>query len=204
VFLESDELARFNDALKNEPSADLRDFLILALATGAGRGNILGMRWANIAWEREAWVVPFAKNGRSYEVQLTRPALTVLRRRRDLAAEDSTFVFPGIGATGHLINVNKLWHVFRTRAKLQHIRLHSLRHTAASYLAQSGASLQVIGAALGHASLGSTEVYSHLISQTVRDAREASERKMLESVKSAKARQKKALASRRARPALTA
>jgi integrase len=54
------------------------------------------------------------------------------------------------------------WSVARRRAALVNFRFHDLRHTAASYLAMTGASLLDISRILGHNSLRMTERYAHL------------------------------------------
>jgi site-specific recombinase XerD len=52
------------------------------------------------------------------------------------------------------------------------VRLHDLRHTYASVLASSGASLPLIGALLGHTQPGTTARYSHLLDDPLRAATE--------------------------------
>jgi integrase len=52
---------------------------------------------------------------------------------------------------------------------LQHIRFHDLRHTYASLLAQAGASLQLIGKAMGHSSTQMTARYAHLVAENLRE-----------------------------------
>ena len=51
-------------------------------------------------------------------------------------------------------------------AHVDSFRFHDLRHSTASYLAQSGASLLEIADVLGHKSLAMTKRYSHLTKQT--------------------------------------
>ncbi len=196
-FLQPDELVRFHDCLKNEPSRDLADFLRLALSTGARKSNVLAMRWADISFERQNWHIPESKNGKGYDVALTRPALDVLETRRELAADDAEFVFPSNSKSGHILDVKKSWDVFRKRAGIGDVRIHDVRRTCGSLLAIAGVSLPQIGAALGHASLQSTAIYARLQEQAVREARELGEQKMRELMESARRRlaSKKALAS---------
>jgi integrase len=188
-FLQPDEMSRFNDALEDETHADLKDFLTLALATGARRENVFSMRWQDVQWERRIWSVPYSKNGEPYDVQLLPNALGVLERRRARITK-GVYVFPGVGKTGHLIDLKKPWNEFRKRAGLTDFRLHDLRHTHASYLAIAGVPLQQIGAALGHRSLQSTEVYAHLHDEAVRAGRESGQAKMLKMMRGAKKRAK--------------
>jgi integrase len=185
-FLQPDELGRFNEALKTETHADLKDFLTLAITTAARRSDIFSMRWTDVKWERRVWTVPYPKNGESYE--LLPAALDVLKRRRSLVPDTAPYVFPGVGRTGHLTDLKIPWTEFRRRARIPDIRLHDLRRTTASYAAMAGVSLQQIGAALGHKSMQSTLVYAKLHNESVRAARESGQAKMLQMVRAAKRR----------------
>jgi integrase len=187
-YLQPAELVRFNKALDEETHVDLRDFLILAMNTAARRGDILSMRWQDVHFETENWTVPFPKAGESYQVQLLPAALEVLKRRDAEKVEGAIYVFPGVGATGHLIELKKPWDAFRKRAAIPHIRIHSLRRTVASYMAIHGVSLQQIAAALGHRSMQSTLVYAKLCDESTRAARETGQAKMVEMMKAAKRR----------------
>ena len=62
------------------------------------------------------------------------------------------------------------WNQARRRAGLADVRVHDLRHTLASQLAQSGHSLWVIANVLGHSQTRTTERYAHLSGETLRNA----------------------------------
>ena len=189
-FLQPEEVVHFDEALKDEKHTDLKDFLRLALATGARRSSIFGMRWDDVKWERRVWEVPDSdsKSGESYNVLLLPAALAVLERRREEIPKEEKYVFPGIGKTGHLIDLKKPWTEFRKRAQLSDVRLHDLRRTKFSYEAIAGVSLQIIGKGAGHKSLGSTEIYAKLHDEAVRAAGIQGEVKMLEMARDAKKR----------------
>jgi integrase len=61
--------------------------------------------------------------------------------------------------------IDKAWQEAREAAGLPDVRFHDLRHSAASYLAMSGASLMDIAAILGHKTLAMVKRYSHLSEQ---------------------------------------
>ena len=63
---------------------------------------------------------------------------------------DNPFVFVGDVEGQHLINLQKSWRRIRALAGLDDLRLHDLRHSFASFAAESGASLPMIGKLLGH------------------------------------------------------
>jgi integrase len=196
-YLQPAEVVRFNEALANEPNADLRDFLILSMNTGARKGDVLSMRWQDVSIETARWVVPFPKGGKSYNVDLRAAALKVLERRESEAVKGAIFVFPSTSACGYLTDVKKPWASFRKRAQIPDVHVHDLRRTVGSYAAIGGASLQQIGAMLGHQSMQSTLVYARLCDTATREAREVGQRKMLSMMRAAKKRTKKLAAPRR-------
>lgn len=157
----------------------MRDFLTVALATGARRGDVLSMKWANISFEREAWFVPDPKNEQPYEIVLTAAPLRALERRFT-ERNGSEFVFASNSASGHVGDFKRSWAAFRKRCGLKNFRIHDLRHTAASYALMGGASLRTVGELLGHKSLASTNRYTHLYNDVQREAREGGESKMRE------------------------
>jgi integrase len=53
------------------------------------------------------------------------------------------------------------WRKARAKAKLEHVKLHDLRHSAASAMVNAGIDLATVGAVLGHKSAASTKRYSH-------------------------------------------
>lgn len=117
-FLYSDELPRFFTAVAEEPSKDVRDFILLSLMTGARKSNVLAMRWADLSLERATWVVrgEESKNGDPMTLPLMPEAIEILKARKpDEAAE---FVFPGRGKSRHMHDVKKGWHRVLDRAEL--------------------------------------------------------------------------------------
>jgi integrase len=195
VFLQPEQLVKFHECLANEPHVDLKDFLILAMASGARKGDIFSMRWQDWHRERHVWTVPFPKNEESYDINLMPSATAVLERRRAQAEDSAIYVFPGVGEEKHLMELRKPWDAFRKRAGIPDIHVHDLRRTVGSYLAINGTPLQQIAAALGHRSMQSTLVYARLQNQAIMEARQGGESKMQELMKSAKKRMK--LAGRR-------
>jgi integrase len=69
-----------------------------------------------------------------------------------------------------LVNIQKPWDRLRKAAGLEDVRIHDLRHSFASFGANAGDSLLVIGALLGRRSAKSTERYANLAAGPVQDA----------------------------------
>ena len=180
----ADEMPRFFKAVLAEKNVDLRDFLLLALFTGARRSNVLGMRWDQMNLKNATWDIPDPKNDEPYTVALGAEAVAVLRSRLKDRVKDNPWVFPSDSSKcGHLLDLKRGWYKLRTKAKLPDVRVHDLRRTLGSWQAGSGTSLQIIGKSLGHGSLESTQVYSHLELAPVRAAVEAATAAMLSAAK---------------------
>jgi len=66
--------------------------------------------------------------------------------------------------------VQRVWRNVLKAAKLSDLRIHDLRHSFASQLVSSGASLPLIGALLGHSNPTTTHRYAHLFDDPMRKA----------------------------------
>jgi integrase len=171
-FLQADELQAFFKALRDEPSTKHRDFFLICLFTGARRGNVQAMRWTDVNLDRGTWTIPDTKAGRPQDVVLTAPAVAILRGRQAESGE-CQWVFPGRHEGHYLGEPGKVWKALLVRAGIKNLRIHDLRRTLGSWAAAGGASLQIIGKALGHHDVRTTEIYSRLNLDPVRVVIEA-------------------------------
>jgi integrase len=64
--------------------------------------------------------------------------------------------------------IDRVFHQAVMRAGIVDFRFHDIRHTAASYLAMSGASLRDIAEILGHRNIQQTMIYAHLVESHTR------------------------------------
>ena len=139
--------------------------VLLAITTGMRRGEIIGLRWHDIDFKYQRITLRITKNNETRSVPLAGPALTSLKERAKVRPIDSTsFVFPSRGKKGltKSFNMDYAWILVRTEADLVDFRFHDLRHTTASFLAMSGATLREIADILGHKTLAMVQRYSHL------------------------------------------
>lgn len=173
-FLRAEELPRFFGALSDEPDRDVRDFVLLALLTGARKSNVLGMRWADLRLDVDdpTWTIPAAdaKAGEPITVPLVPEAKDLLLERRPEEGTPSPWVFPGPREGQHLADVRAGWARILQRAEIADLRLHDLRRTLGSWQLRTGASLAVIGKGLGHRSVSTTALYARLDIDPVREA----------------------------------
>jgi len=178
-FLQPAELRRFFEALAAEEPL-WRDLFLICLFTGARRGNVAGMEWAEIDLDRGVWFLPGekTKNGEPMVVVLPEPALVVLRARQR-TANGHRWVFPVKSASGHVEDPRKAWDRVLRRSGIVDLRMHDLRRSLGSWQAAAGASLSIIGASLGHRDPKATAVYARLQLDPVRASVEQATRAML-------------------------
>lgn len=176
-FLHGDELARFFEAVTDEPNESIRDYVLLSLLTGARKANVLAMRWEHVDLNRGTWFLPDTKNGTPQTIPLTTQAKAILEARSKNKTGD--FVFAGDGVTGHMTSPKRAWARILAKAELKDLRLHDLRRTLGSWQAATGASLVVIGKTLNHKDISTTSIYSRLSLDPVREAMETAQAAMM-------------------------
>lgn len=174
-FLQADELPRFFAALADEPNDSMRDFILLALLTGARRANLCAMHWREIDLGAGIWRIPRTKNDEPQSVTLCPEAVLILTERQNLTA--GSFVFPGTGESGHMEEPKKAVIRIMERAGIPYgrnvpngVTLHDLRRTLGSWQARTGASLAIIGKSLNHKSQQTTAIYARLDLDPVRQS----------------------------------
>jgi len=170
-FLSPAEMARLGKALaelvdEGTSAVPINAVRLLAL-TGCRRGEITGLRWEWVDWDRACIRFPDSKTGAKV-VPLGAAALGLLTEMQGAARVG--FVFPGNGRDGTTTAVWKAWEKVRQRAELPDVRIHDLRHSFASVGASGGDSLVVIGALLGHRDTTTTARYAHLSNDPLKAA----------------------------------
>jgi integrase len=169
-YLSVEELAAVNRALLDEPDWRWRAYFPLALMLGTRKSELLAMRWCEIDFAARTWRIPETKSGNSHLLPLPEPVLALLSELPSRGT--SEFVFPGGGASGHVVEAGKAWERIREAAGVKDVRIHDLRHTLASWLVGQGYGLPLIGRALNHSQVSTTQRYAHLALDPVRAALE--------------------------------
>jgi integrase len=178
-FIQTDEMPRFFKALEEEENQIVKNYIYISLYTGARKGNVFAMRWEDINFASKEWRMPKTKNGDALTVPLVEEALEVLKKQKkeneklDLKDFQKQWVFPSLTSkSGHLEEPKKVWKRILSKAKITNLRIHDIRRTLGSYQAISGASLPIIGKSLGHKSSSSTQIYSRMNLDPVRQSLE--------------------------------
>jgi integrase len=138
------------------------DIIRLIMLTGARRNEITELNWSEVDLERSRLILPPARTkmgsqNKSRTIILSEHARTILEELPRIGP----YVFTSQISGKPLVGVNKAWLRVRELAALTDVRLHDLRHSFATFAVEDGASLYLVGRALGHANASSTERYAH-------------------------------------------
>jgi integrase len=149
------------------------DFFAIAALTGRRVSNVRELKWENIDLESRVIIdAPEAmKNNEPNICPLSDTVLEILRRRKAESDEDAVYVFPGRRPGMPIMNPDHAWDEIRVAASIKHVRIHDLRHNAASWASGAGHSQATIGKFLSQKSVQSTNRYTHA---NVEDAAKAS------------------------------
>ncbi len=173
-----DQVERLLGAPSAEEPIGIRDRALLELlyATGARVSEAVGLDVDDLAHgdvlrlrgkgskERIVPIGSFARD--AVDAYLTRV-------RPGLAAKGRASARLFLGARGAPLSRQSAWLVIRAAAEHAHITAevspHTLRHSFATHLLQGGADVRVVQELLGHASVATTQIYTHVSVDTLRD-----------------------------------
>lgn len=192
----SQVVALIDAALAADP--DLGAFLHLAATTGARRGELCGLLWRDVNLEDSVvtirrnlvegaggrLVLKDTKTHASRRVAIDETTAGVLRRHKLSMAQrclalggslgDDSYVFAALADPAKPWAPNEVTKRFirlRNKAGLKDVRLHDLRHFAATRLLAAGVPLRTVSGRLGHANAATTlGVYAHFVQESDKDA----------------------------------
>ncbi len=182
-------------------SPDFAVFIQLAATVGARRGTLVALRWGDVDLDRstitfsrsiaesmDGLVEKGTKSDRTYAVSLgltTTSELAVHRKRCDerasllgIACSPKSFVFSDDGGLNHwsLGWPSHAWLRYSHKAGMTGIRLHDLRHTAASQMLMAGIPVSVVAERLGCTEGNIFATYRHFVPGADRQAAELMDR----------------------------
>jgi integrase len=164
-FLTAEEIERLKAACERSDNPQLANIVALLLLTGARKRELLDAKWEDFDLGRRQWRIPMSKSGKARHVPLSTAAIDVLR---GLPRWDRCpFVVPNPKTMKPFDHFHRSWDTARKEAGLADVRIHDLRHTAASHLVNAGHSLYVVSKVLGHAQQSTTQRYAHLSQDTL-------------------------------------
>ena len=170
-FLAAEEAGRLREAVAASQNPQLQHIVGLLLLTGARVRELLDARWEHVDIERQSWHIPHTKTGVPRHVPLSKAALAIIANLPRF--KDCPWVVPNPETRKPFVSIRHGWERAVRVAKLPGLRIHDLRHSAASFLVAAGIDLYAVGKILGHANVASTARYSHLANSTLLAAVEA-------------------------------
>jgi integrase/recombinase XerD len=170
VVLSTDEMARLLDALENPKH---RALLMTAYAAGLRLSEVAHLRVADIDSARMVIHVRQGKGRKDRDVMLSPRLLAVLR---DYWATDrpGPYLFPGRQPARPISPraVQLVCQHARAASGLgKHVHMHTLRHSFATHLLESGTDLRTIQVLLGHRNFSTTARYLHVTTATLQSTR---------------------------------
>lgn len=173
-FLSIAELGKLAAALANEATTGANLYPLAAIRllalTGCRLGEVLGLQWSHVDFDRRVLVLPDSKT-REKIVYLGPAARIILSELPRL--KDNPYVIIGAKPGKPYVGISKVWERVRARAELPNVRIHDLRHSYASIGAGASLGLPIIGKLLGHTQAQTTARYSHLADDPLRRAADA-------------------------------
>lgn len=181
VILGADEVVRFLEAV---PSLKTRTALTTAYGAGLRASETVGLRVADIDSSRMLIQVRQGKGAKDRTVMLSPQLLRILRTYWRLV-RPRLWLFPGRDETKP-IDVQVLHAACRSAAKAaglaKRVSVHTLRHSFATHLLESGVDIRIIQVLLGHNSLSTTARYTRVATTTIARTQSPLDRLTLEVV----------------------
>ena len=177
--LSVDEVEQLLAGCIGDGPTGLRDRALLELlySTGARISEAVGIDVDDLDTSSRT-VLLRGKGGKQRIVPVGRPALAavdawLVRGRPALAARSHGTPALLLNARGQRLSRQSAWHVLRGAAEVAGVRTevspHTLRHCFATHLLSGGADVRVVQELLGHASVATTQVYTHVSVDALRE-----------------------------------
>lgn len=170
-YLTPTEAKRLRKAVAESRNTQLPFIIRLLLLTGARVSELLRAEWRHVDLDRKAWLIPTSKTGKPRHVPLSQSAIDILKQVPRF--KGCPYVLPNPATLKPFTEIKHAWQWARKRALLPDLRIHDLRHSAASFMINAGVDLFAVGKVLGHASYQSSARYSHVANDTLLAAVEA-------------------------------
>ncbi|SFL29038.1 Site-specific recombinase XerD [Nitrosomonas aestuarii] len=185
-YMDDVELERLLTVLHTDENRPVCQIALFLLSTGCRLNEVLSAKWSDVYLEKGIFTIRAinSKSKRMRSVPLNESAVEVLKQLDTQGEFEYLFINRLTGSPYR--NIHKVWHRLRTKAGLNHLRLHDLRHQYASFLVNSGRTLYEVQQIFGHSTSVVTQRYSHLSTQVLKDAANSASIKIKEATANVK------------------
>ncbi len=167
-----DEIESILDVVDLEHPGGLRDRSMIALLYSSGLrvSELLALKLPSILRDDELLRV-IGKGNKERLIPISGKALQylddyILQCRSRLARKGSSQGVVYLNLRGNPLSRMSVWNILNNHAKKagisRKISPHTLRHSFATHLLEGGADLRLVQELLGHADIGTTQIYTHL------------------------------------------
>jgi integrase/recombinase XerC len=166
-------------ASEEETPISLRDVAMVELlyATGARVAELCGLDVSDIDYDRQTIRV-LGKGNKERTIPLGNPAMKALnvwlKEGRDSIKNSLSGYAVFLGARGKRIDQRTVrtvvYNALQAIEGIERMGPHALRHSAATHLLEGGADLRTVQEILGHASLATTPIYTHVSTERLQKA----------------------------------
>ena len=166
-------------ASEEETPISLRDVAMVELlyATGARVAELCGLEMSDIDYDRQTIRV-LGKGNKERTIPLGNPAMKALnvwlKEGRDSIKNSLSGYAVFLGARGKRIDQRTVrtvvYNALQAIEGIERMGPHALRHSAATHLLEGGADLRTVQEILGHASLATTQIYTHVSTERLQKA----------------------------------
>jgi integrase len=167
-FITPVEMPRFLQALELEDNDYGRHGIWLLLLMGLRTKELLKAKWEDIDWDMGTLFIGLTKNGEPLLAPISDAAMD--RLRIIPRTSDNPYIICGRLKGQYLRSLGEPFKRTLKRAGLVNLRIHDLRRTVGSWLAQDGQSLHLIGDVLNHRDPKTTAGYAYFQTKQRRDA----------------------------------
>jgi len=187
--LSREEMSRLIEAAQGPDPSDLRTICLIELLYGAGlrASECCDLPLSALPAPGATVLIVRGKGDKERITPLGKPALVALKNY--LAVRDQflpksavrstaqRYVFPSRGSTGRITH-RRLGQILEDLAMkagiaVERVTPHALRHAFATHLLSGGADLRAVQLLLGHADISTTQIYTHVVTDELRDLLEA-------------------------------
>lgn len=187
--LSREEMSRLIEAAQGTEASDLRTICLIELLYGAGlrASECCDLPLSALPAPGATVLIVRGKGDKERITPLGKPALTALKNylavreqflpKTAVRSTAQRYVFPSRGSTGRLTR-RRLGQILEDLAmkaniSLERVTPHALRHAFATHLLSGGADLRAVQLLLGHADISTTQIYTHVVTDELRDLLEA-------------------------------
>ena len=178
-YLTLEEIKQILNVCSGDNHIDIRDKAMVGLLYSSGLrvSELVSLKIINIS-DKKGWIRVEGKGSKQRFVPVYNQAWQdlecYLAKSRPILknkfTDDSLFV----NARGKMMTRQGFWDVLKKLTQKSGVNKsvspHMLRHTFATHLLQGGANLMTVKELLGHSNINTTQIYTHLVNENVRDS----------------------------------